>query len=69
MAGGKGTRLRSVTGDELPKPMAPVAGKPILERQLETLRRHGVTDVILVVGYLGDVIRRYFVGISTSSAP
>lgn len=60
MAGGKGTRLRGVTGDALPKPMAPVAGRPILEWQIEALRQNGVTELVLVVGYLGEVIRRHF---------
>ena len=60
MAGGKGTRLRGVTGDELPKPMASVAGKPILQWQVENLRDNGVKKIILVVGYLGHVIRDYF---------
>ena len=60
MAGGTGTRLRSVTGDELPKPMAPVAGKPILQWQVENLRHNGIRKIILVVGYLGHVIRDYF---------
>ena len=44
MAGGKGTRLRAITNDEIPKPMAPVAGKPILERQMEHLREQGILD-------------------------
>ena len=60
MAGGKGTRLRTITNDEIPKPMAIVGGKPILERQIEILREQGVTDIILVIGYLGEVIREYF---------
>lgn len=60
MAGGKGTRLRSVTGDALPKPMVPVAGKPLLQWQIETLREENVDDIILVVGYLGHVISSYF---------
>ena len=60
MAGGKGTRLRSVTGGDLPKPMAPVAGKPILEHQIERLREQGVKDIILVIGYLGEKIREHF---------
>lgn len=60
MAGGKGTRLRSVTGDELPKPMAPVAGKPILQWQIEALRRCGVTDILLITGYLGEKIEAFF---------
>lgn len=60
MAGGKGTRLRAITNDEIPKPMAPIAGKPILQWQVEALRRGGVTDVILVVGHLGEKIEEFF---------
>lgn len=60
MAGGKGTRLRSITNDEIPKPMAPIAGKPILQWQIECLRRSGVTDVLLIIGYLGEKIEAYF---------
>lgn len=59
MAGGKGTRIASVNA-EVPKPMIPILGKPILEYQLECLRSQGFTDVILVVGHLGHVIRDYF---------
>lgn len=60
MAGGKGTRLRAITNDEIPKPMVPIAGKPILQWQIENLRRGGVTDVILVVGHLGEMIEKFF---------
>lgn len=60
MAGGKGTRLRAITNDEIPKPMAPVAGKPILQWQIESLRGQGVTDIVLVIGYLGEKIREFF---------
>lgn len=60
MAGGKGTRLRAVTGDAVPKPMALVAGRPILERQVERLVANGVTDVTVVVGHLGEAIERHF---------
>ena len=59
MAGGKGTRIASVKSD-VPKPMIPIAGKPILEWQIECLRNQGLKDVVLVIGYLGDVIRDYF---------
>ena len=59
MAGGKGTRLFSVTRD-IPKPMVQIDGKPLLEHQIENLRDCGVTDIILVTGYLGDVIKNYF---------
>jgi len=59
MAGGKGTRIASVKND-VPKPMIPIAGKPILEWQIECLKRQGLTDITLVIGYLGHVIKEYF---------
>ncbi len=51
LAGGFGKRLAPLTS-EVPKPLLPVGGKPILVRQIEWLRRFGVTDVVLAVGYL-----------------
>lgn len=60
MAGGKGTRLQSLTNDEIPKPMVPVAGKPILQWQIECLREQNVTDIIIIVGHLGEKIQEYF---------
>ncbi|HEX2938869.1 MAG TPA: nucleotidyltransferase family protein, partial [Ruminiclostridium sp.] len=59
MAGGKGTRIASVNS-EVPKPMIPILGKPILEYEIETLKRQGYTDIIIVVGHLGNVIKDYF---------
>ena len=59
MAGGKGTRISSVSG-EIPKSMLPVAGKPILEHQLECLSRQGYRDIIIVTGHLGSDIHKYF---------
>ena len=59
MAGGKGTRIASVNS-EIPKPMIPVEGKPVLERQIECLRAWGITEYILVVGHLYHVIKDYF---------
>ena len=58
MAGGKGTRIASVKSD-VPKPMIPIAGKPILEWQIECLRRQGLMEITLVIGYLGHVIQEY----------
>ena len=49
LAGGKGTRLRSVIYDR-PKPMAPVAGRPFLEWLLQEVRRQGIQRVILATG-------------------
>lgn len=60
MAGGKGTRLAGLTRDEIPKPMAPLLGKPLLLWQMETLKRNGITEIILVTGHLGHVIEDFF---------
>ncbi len=57
MAGGKGTRLASVTKNEVPKPLVPVLDKPLLERQIEVLRDNGIADICIVIGFLGDKIR------------
>jgi mannose-1-phosphate guanylyltransferase/phosphomannomutase len=60
MAGGKGTRLSSLTKGEIPKPMVPVLGEPLLLRQTEQLKQYGVTQVTMIVGYLSEKIREYF---------
>lgn len=59
MAGGKGTRIASVNA-EVPKPMIRILDKPILEYQIDCLRSQGYTDITLVIGHLGHVIRDYF---------
>ena len=59
MAGGKGTRLATVTKN-IPKPMVPIEGKPLLEYQIDNLKENGVKNIILIVGHLGDVIRDHF---------
>lgn len=59
MAGGKGTRIASVASD-VPKPMIQICGKPILEYQINNLKDCGLKDIIIVIGYLGDTIKRYF---------
>lgn len=58
LAGGKGTRLKDRLGD-LPKPMIPIAGKPLLEHQVELARAHGFTDVLLFVHYRADLIQQH----------
>lgn len=59
LAGGLGTRLRSrING--IPKPMAPVAGRPFLEILLNRLAEAGCGRTLLSVGYLGDVISDHF---------
>lgn len=59
MAGGRGTRLASVARD-IPKPMVPVGGMPVLEFELQMLREQGFTDILMTVGHLGSVIMDYF---------
>ncbi|HYV95265.1 MAG TPA: HAD-IIIA family hydrolase [Chitinophagales bacterium] len=59
LAGGFGTRLQSVVKD-IPKPMAPIAGKPFLEYLLHYLSKHGIEKVILSVGYKWETIKNYF---------
>ena len=59
MAGGRGTRIAAVAND-IPKPMIPIAGKPVLEHELESLREQGFTDILITVGHLGSVIMDYF---------
>ena len=49
MAGGKGTRLAELTRDEIPKPMVPLLGKPLLERQVECLLENGIRDIVMAV--------------------
>lgn len=55
LAGGLATRLRPMT-EEIPKSLVEVGGEPFIVRQLDYLRRQGVRDVVLCVGYLGDMI-------------
>ena len=59
MAGGKGTRIAEIA-DDIPKPMIPVCGKPILEHQIEVLKKNGLIDIVLVVGHLGNSIKEHF---------
>ena len=59
LVGGRGVRLRPYTAS-IPKPLVPIGGElPILEILLRQLRRHGVTEVTLALGYLGHLIRSY----------
>ena len=60
MAGGKGSRLRSITNDEIPKPMVPVDGKPLLEYQVEALKEYGIKKIVMIVGHLGEKIMDHF---------
>ena len=59
LAGGMGTRLRERSGD-LPKPMVPVLGKPVLQHQIELCRKHGFLNIALLVQYRHEKISEYF---------
>jgi NDP-sugar pyrophosphorylase family protein len=58
MAGGLGTRLRPLT-DEVPKPLLPIGGRPILELILRQLRDAGAEEVYISLGYKAELIRAY----------
>lgn len=58
-AGGKGTRIQSIAPD-IPKPLIPIDGKPILQREIESLRDQGFTDIIITVSHMADKIQNYF---------
>ena len=59
LAGGKGLRLRELLGD-LPKPMAIIGGKPVLEHQVELAKNHGFEDILLLTGYAACKIENHF---------
>ncbi|MEE1062702.1 MAG: sugar phosphate nucleotidyltransferase, partial [Paludibacteraceae bacterium] len=59
LAGGFGTRLKHVLGN-IPKPMAPVDGRPFLAYLFERLRGIGITHVILSTGYMHEKVQEYF---------
>ncbi len=59
LAGGLGKRLESVN-KSIPKPMTLICGKPVLEHQVEVLKREGITEFIFVTGHLSDIIEDYF---------
>jgi dTDP-glucose pyrophosphorylase len=59
LAAGRGTRMRELTSD-LPKPMIPVRGKPILETIVEGLRDAGIRQFLIVVGYRQEVVTGHF---------
>ncbi len=59
LAAGKGKRLRPITASR-PKPMIPIAGKPLLEHTLISLKEAGIKDILLIVGYKEEMIKQYF---------
>jgi len=56
LSGGTGSRI----GGNIPKQYIEICGKPILEYQIECLKKQNLTDIILVIGHLGNVIEEYF---------
>ena len=60
LAGGAGTRLRSITMNKIPKGLTKIQGKAILEWEMEWLAREGVNHVVLAVGHLANKISRGF---------
>lgn len=59
LCGGQGTRLRPITY-EIPKPMMPVQGRPILEHLIELCKLNGIENIILSIGYLKERIKAHF---------
>ena len=59
LAAGKGTRMAPFS-ERFPKPLLPICNKPILEYQIEYMKKAGITDIIIVIGHLGYAIARYF---------
>ncbi|MFS8638558.1 MAG: sugar phosphate nucleotidyltransferase, partial [Gemmatimonadota bacterium] len=59
MAGGFGTRLKPLTIHR-PKPMVPIANRPIMEHIVELLKRHGITDLISILYFQPEQITQHF---------
>lgn len=59
MAGGEGTRLRPMTSS-MPKPLLPVANRPIMEHVLRLLKRHGLNETVVTVQFLASLVKNYF---------
>ena len=59
MAGGEGTRLRPLTSNQ-PKPMLPLANRPMMEHIVHLLRDHGFDEIVVTVAFLANTIRTYF---------
>jgi len=59
LVGGEGTRLRPLTNG-IPKPMLPVLNHPLLEHTIRYLSKYGITEIILALSYLPDVVKEYF---------
>jgi len=58
IAGGKGTRVSKLFPD-IPKPLIPIDGVPIIERQILQMKKYGVEKFYITIGYKGDLIKNY----------
>ena len=58
LAGGKGTRLASISEGN-PKPLVQIGGRTILDHQLGMLSKQGIQEVVLLIGYKGELIQKY----------
>ncbi len=68
LAGGEGTRLRPLTWTT-PKPLLPIANRPFLEHQLTWLAGHGITEVVVSIGYLPEAFPERFPGGEVAGLP
>ena len=59
MAGGEGTRLRPLTSN-MPKPMMPLANRPMMEHILDLLKQHGFDEIVVTVAFMANIIRNWF---------
>lgn len=59
-AGGLGTRMREYTKDLIPKPLLKLNGKPMIQWQMESFARFGITEFIIITGHLGEKIEEWF---------
>lgn len=59
LAGGRGTRLGQIT-KQIPKPMVYIGNKPVLQYQIELLKKYKITEIIIKVNYLKNIIKEYF---------
>ena len=59
MAGGEGSRLRPLTCNR-PKPMVPIANRPVMEHIIELLKKYGINDIAVTLQYMPEIIKDYF---------
>ena len=59
-AGGLGTRLRELTKNQIPKPLLQLDGKPMITHQIDCLKEQGITDFVIITGYLGEKLCEHF---------